>query len=216
MMKHYKRLFPAAMALLLATALTACAPAQPNSGKEGSSSSTSSASSQSGPDYDALLAGLPENSTPSFANFTTLDIDGKEATHEVLAKADLTMVNIWATFCGPCISEMPELGEISHEYKDKGLQIIGIVSDVQNRDGSISNKQIDIAKEIIGKTGADYLHLLPSYDLFRAKLSSVLSVPETVFLDKDGKQVGKSYLGARSKEEWTAIIDQLLQGVQGA
>ncbi len=215
-MKHYKRLFPAAMALLLATALTACAPAQSNSGKGGSSSSTSSASSQSGPDYDALLAGLPENNAPSFANFTTLDIDGKEATHEVLAKADLTMVNIWATFCGPCISEMPELGEISHAYKDKGLQIIGIVADVQNRDGSIADKQIDIAKEIIGKTGADYLHLLPSYDLYRAKLSAVLSVPETVFLDKDGKQVGKSYLGARSKEEWTAIIDQLLQEVQSA
>ena len=122
------------------------------------------------------------------------------------------MVNIWATFCGPCIREMPELGEIAKEYKEKGVQIIGIVTDVQNQNGSISNKQIETANQIIQKTGADYPHLLPSNDLYRAQLNQVDSVPTTIFVDKEGKTVGESYVGARSKEQWLKIIDELLGG----
>ena len=42
--------------------------------------------------------------------FTTKDLDGNEVTEEIFAKKDLTVVNIWGTFCTPCIGEMPALG----------------------------------------------------------------------------------------------------------
>ena len=44
-------------------------------------------------------------------SFTAKDLDGNTVTEEIFAEKDLTVVNIWGTFCPPCIAEMPELGE---------------------------------------------------------------------------------------------------------
>lgn len=184
-----------------------------SSSADAKTSSTGAISSASNlPDYTSLLRNLPQNSSPSFESFSSVDLGGETVTQDIFGDYELTMVNIWATFCGPCIREMPELGEIAKEYKEKGVQIIGIVTDVQNQNGSISNKQIETANQIIQKTGADYPHLLPSNDLYRAQLNQVDSVPTTIFVDKEGKTVGESYVGARSKEQWLKIIDELLGG----
>lgn len=96
--------------------------------------------------------------------------------------------------------------------REQGVQIVGIVIDVLTSQG-ISDSQVDLAKDIVAQTSADYTHLLPSGDLIAAKLKDVSSVPETVFLDENGKQVGTSFLGARSAEEWRAVIDGLLKEV---
>ena len=52
----------------------------------------------------------------SFSNFTAITLDGETVTQDIFQDHDLTMINIWATFCGPCLSEMPDLGEIHEEY----------------------------------------------------------------------------------------------------
>ena len=122
----------------------------------------------------------------------------------------LTMINVWATFCGPCIDEMPDLGEIASEYADKGLQIVGIPVDVLNQDGSISEEMVATAKEIVASTGANYLHILPAADNY-ALLAQSMYVPTTFFFDEEGNQLGESYVGSRSKADWTAIIDELLE-----
>ena len=75
-------------------------------------------------------AGNPDGQTGLFGNFETVTLEGETVTQEIFAEADLNMVNIWGTFCGPCIREMPELGELSDEYADKGVQIIGMLTDV--------------------------------------------------------------------------------------
>lgn len=207
--RAWKKLFSlTALALALVITLAACQSNQP-----GNTGEKSQAGASENLDYNSLLNNLPANSAPSLANFSTISLEGERVTQANFSDHKLTMINIWATFCGPCIREMPELGEISREYKEKGLQIVGIISDVQNQDGSISNDQISLAKEIIDQTQADYLHVLPSYDLYQAKLKQVYSVPETVFVDQNGKVVGQPYLGSRSKDKWTAIIDQLLAEV---
>ena len=133
----------------------------------------------------------------------------------VLKGKKLTMINIWATYCGPCINEMPFLGEISKEYADKDFQIIGIALDVVDYyTGGLSESQISLAKDIINRTGADYLHLVPSESLYNAKLSQVTSIPETIFVDENGCQVGESVIGGRSKEAWIEIIENRLEQVQ--
>ena len=139
-----------------------------------------------------------------------MDSNGNDVTQDIFSGHKLTMVNIWATYCGPCLNEMPELGELNKEYKDKGFQVVGMPIDVLNQDGSISQEQVDLVNEIAEKTGADYTHILPSQDLIDAKLKNVTAVPETVFVDENGNQVGESYMGARSKEKWQEIIDGLL------
>ena len=201
-----KSLLAAILALLVLTA--ACsAPAQ---------SSSSSPASPSGPSQSPSSQASPssEEDTPLLGSFTATDLDGNEVDQSIFADYDLTMINIWGTFCGPCLKEMPDLGQIHKEYADKKVQVVGIVIDTLNRDGTISQSQVDTAKEIVAKTGADYLHLLPSSDLIRLKLGEVSAVPETIFVDKTGALVGSSYLGAKSKSSWTDIIDKLLNSLE--
>ena len=152
--------------------------------------------------------------TSVFGKFSAKDLDGNTVTESVFAENNLTMVNIWATFCGPCINEMPHLGEIAQEYADKGVGIVGIVVDAADATGAVSDKLVQEAVDIVGYTNAGYLHIIPSAEMYKAKLNTVYSVPETIFVDSQGNQVGESYLGARSKDAWMEIIDELLGEVQ--
>ena len=138
-----------------------------------------------------------------FGVFNSQTLEGEEVTEEIFANADLTMVNIWGTFCGPCISEMPDLGEISREYADKGFQIVGMLCDVMEPGD-------ETALEIVGETKADYTHIIASEDLTMNVLQYVSSVPTTVFVDKEGNLVGEVYAGARDKTTWELIINQNL------
>jgi rhodanese-related sulfurtransferase/glutathione peroxidase-family protein len=147
------------------------------------------------------------------SSFESTDMDNKPVDASIFKGKKLTMVNIWATFCGPCIQEMPDLSQLNKEYADKGFQVVGIPVDTMGSDGKISDKMVDTAKDVIKEGKADYLHILPSESLNKAKLSQVQSVPETIFVDENGKQVGESYIGSRSKEDWAKIIEKLLKEV---
>lgn len=144
--------------------------------------------------------------------FTAQDLQGNGVNQEILAGKKLTMVNVWATFCGPCINEMPDLGALAQEYADKGVQIVGLLSDANASDGSVSASQVELAQEIVDATGANYLHIIPGTDMM-GLLYQITSVPTTFFVDETGKQVGTAYVGAKSKDAWAAIIDQMLEEV---
>lgn len=143
----------------------------------------------------------PQEDAAVFGDFQTLTLTGEEASQEIFADADLTMVNIWGTFCGPCLREMPDLGDLSREYADSGFQIVGIITDV-------TETEDETAMEILEETGADYTHLLISRELYDNYLWQVQVVPTTIFVDSQGKQVG-IYTGSRSKEDWTEIIEEM-------
>ena len=144
--------------------------------------------------------------TGEFAEFTSMDFEGNTVDQELIAGADLTVLNIWGTFCGPCIQEMPDLGELAEEYAGTGVQIVGIPVDVYDEEG------IRTAQTIIDKTGADYVHLLPTQDLYDICLDGVSAVPTTVLIDKNGTVVD-TVVGARSKEDWKTLIDEVKQGL---
>lgn len=149
-----------------------------------------------------------------FGRFNATDLNGNEVDESIFAENKLTMVNLWGTFCGPCIYEMPFLGEISKEYADKGVGVVGIVIDMTDNEGNIFEAQHNDALDIVAQTKVEYVNIVPSKELMERKISSVFSVPETIFIDSEGKQIGQSYLGARSKAEWKKIIDGLLGEVE--
>ena len=156
---------------------------------------------------EAPPAEKEEEIIPILRVFTAQDLEGNTIDQTYLADKKLTMVNIWATTCGFCIDEMPGLAELNAEYAGQGFQVIGIVTDVFDRDGSFSDSQIEKAKEIVGTQGADYLQLLPSEDLLAVILAIPSnSVPLTFFVDAEGNLVGKIYAGALGKDTWEAMI----------
>ena len=144
------------------------------------------------------------------SNFWTLDIYGNEVTQEIFTDYDLTLVNIWATFCSPCLQEMPGLGELHKEYQGKGVNIIGIVTDVYDRNEDVFSRNLETAHLIIEQTGADYTHLLPSLDIVNARPQYGQVVPETFFVDSKGNIVGQTYVGSRSKASWKNVIETTL------
>ena len=193
-----------AMGLMLA----ACGAGGTSSGAEAAQSASGS-NSPSSPSESVAQEKAPE----PFTAFETTDLMTGEARNQSLfADYDLTLINVWATFCGPCLSEMPDLGELSAEYAEQGVQVVGIVTDVLNADGTFSESQLETAREIVDKTGANYVHLLPSKDL-DVVLRAITAVPTTIFVDKDGNMVGKAYLGARDADGWRAIIEEMRKEV---
>ncbi|KAJ49208.1 putative oxidoreductase, partial [Clostridium tetanomorphum DSM 665] len=61
--------------------------------------------------------------------FKVNDVNDKVVTNDIFKDKKLTMINIWGTFCKPCIDEMPELQDLYNEYGKKDVNIIGVVAD---------------------------------------------------------------------------------------
>lgn len=140
----------------------------------------------------------------------TEDIYGNQVTEDVLSDYKLTLVNVWATYCNPCLQEMPGLGQLATEMKDQGVQIIGIVSDTLDYYMNADPDKIKLAQEIVKSTGAEYLHIVPDTVVARNLLPQISSVPTTFFLDANGNLVGGVYLGYRDYNGWKAVIEETL------
>ena len=187
--------------LVIVTCFAAC------SGTQGDDTSTTSGGIETIKIPQESLDGVEYG---SFAKFTAVDLAGKKVTDDIFKGKKLTMINIWATFCSPCIREMPDLATLNKEYADKDFQVIGIVCDVSYLDNSYEPSLYQSALDVIEMTGANYVNLLPSHSLDKIKLSEVYSVPETIFVDENGNIVGESYIGSRSLENWKTIVDSIL------
>lgn len=150
----------------------------------------------------------------SLGAFSTTDIYGTEYTEAVFADHELTMVNIFATWCSPCVREIPDLQELSQNMDAQGVGVVGIVLDTMGPNGQPDERAVETAKKLAERTGATYPMLIPDVTGLNGRLHGVTAVPETFFVDKNGIVVGKSYPGARSLEAWTEIVNQTLEAVQ--
>jgi len=142
--------------------------------------------------------------------FSSQDLNSKAVTSEIFSKNKLTMVNIWGTFCGPCIREMPDLASLNEANAKNGVQIVGIPIDIVDRKGKLILRAKNDADGIIKQTGASYVHIVPSKEMLSGLLKNVQAVPTTIFVDSNGTQIGDVYLGAKSQGEWQKIIDEIL------
>ena len=131
-----------------------------------------------------------EEKKEKFPEFKTTDSNGNEVTEKIFADKDITMVNVWGTFCGPCINEMPELQKI-YESLPKNANLIGITADVPEgmKDG------VDNIKYIEEQTGVKYTNLVLDDSLMNFT-RRFPGVPATIFVDKDGNIIGDLVMGA--------------------
>jgi cytochrome c biogenesis protein CcmG, thiol:disulfide interchange protein DsbE len=114
-------------------------------------------------------------------------------------RGSVVVVNIWASWCGPCRIEAPTLETVWQNYKDRGVAFLGVaVSDTT-----------DDAKAFIRTFKLTYPNGLDA-DAAIARAYRVSAVPETIVVSKDGR-VAKLFVGPVEQAKLEALLEQLLR-----
>lgn len=153
-----------------------------------------------------------EKEAENLGELSMEDIEGNIYTQEMFADYDLTMVNVFATWCSPCIREMPDLERLRNDMASQGVNVTGIVLDAVTDSGSIDEDAVENAKLLAEKAGVTYPFLIPDEGQLNGRLSGINAVPETFFVDREGNITGETYIGSHELEDWKAIVEEELKG----
>ena len=176
------------------------------------SSSETSAADTSSSEADSSADVVDEAYWEKIMFYSVSDIDKREMRFgDLIGKNKVTMVNVWGTFCGPCINEMPDIEELYEQYKGEGFGVVGLTCDIMNG-SSIDKGALKDALEIKKDLGITYPLLIETAEL-DAKFPTQY-VPATFFLNKDGKVIDEGYVGANSKSDWEKAIKKNLDKVK--
>ena len=120
--------------------------------------------------------------------FTTKDMDGKDVSPADY-KGKVLLIDFWATWCGPCMAELPHVLEAYTAYHTQGFEILGISLDREND----KEKLVSTIKE----KGMSWRHVFDGkyWQAEIAQLHDVNSIPFTILIGKDGKVIGTSLRG---------------------
>ena len=135
-------------------------------------------------------------------NLDAISINGEKITSDIF-EDKITLVNVWGTFCPPCIVEMPDLQLIHDLYKGESVQVLGIITDTY--EGLDTN--IDTALEIIDHTGVEYVNIVPNELLVENYLGNVTSIPVSFLVDENGDIIGDEILGAKDYDFFKNLIE---------
>lgn len=171
-----------------------------------------SASEEDGKEADNSGEKAASETEETLGEFSVKDIEGNTYTQEMFADYDLTMVNVFTTWCSPCVSEIPDLEKLHNEMEDQGVNVVGIVLDAVDAFGKADEEVVETAKLLAEKTGAAYPFLIPDEGYLNGRLLGINAVPETFFVDKEGNITGETYSGSRSLEDWKTIVETELKG----
>ncbi len=145
-----------------------------------------------------------------FSAFSTTDIEGNKIDQTIFTENELTLVDVWGTFCNPCIEAMPEMEALYQKYKDQGVGVVGIVLDAKDPNGKVSTDILDDAKFITQQKNTTYPNIVApdSADSF---MWDITAVPTGFLVDSQGNVVGELYVGTKSESEWSEIIEEALE-----
>lgn len=135
-------------------------------------------------------------------HFTTTDINGNTVTSEELfGSHEITMLNVWASWCGPCIGELQELEAINNRLAGKDCAVVGLLYDGDDSDA------VETARQIMREKGVTYTVILPP-DNFD-EIIEINAFPTTFFVGKDTALTGSPVIGAQV-DVYESAVDGLL------
>jgi thiol-disulfide isomerase/thioredoxin len=117
-------------------------------------------------------------------------------------KGKVVMLDFWATWCGPCIAEMPVLLKLAGEYEAKGVVFLAASRD----DPSVAKVQVGMFIDQRAPALARYAAFA---DDGTADAYAVSAIPTMALIDRKG-QLHATYLGAASERAWRSRIEEVL------
>ncbi|WP_374569071.1 TlpA family protein disulfide reductase [Ideonella sp.] len=129
----------------------------------------------------ALALGLPSLASASIApksqapDFTLKSIDGPNLRLQE-QRGKVVLLNFWATWCGPCREEMPQLNKLYEKYRPSGFTLLGVNVDEDGRNAAGVASQLGVKFPVLLDTDKRVI-----------KLYDISTMPSTVMIDRDGR-----------------------------
>jgi cytochrome c biogenesis protein CcmG, thiol:disulfide interchange protein DsbE len=139
------------------------------------------------------------NNSSQAPDFTVKDLKGREISLSNYS-GKVVFLNFWATWCGPCKAEIPDLIQAYKQYKDKGMEIIGISVD------RISPKSV---LKFAEKYKINY-PVVMSTDKIQKDYDPGPYIPTTIIIDQEGK-IRHRHIGYMNKETLNSYFLKLTE-----
>lgn len=147
------------------------------------------------PSGDEAPASPGYESAPSF---TLKDLNGENVSLSDF-KGKMVILDFWATWCPPCVAEIPHFIELYEQYKDQGFAMVGI---------SLDREGVDVVKSFVQKYGINYPILMSDGQVAQA-YGGITSIPTTFVIDS-ANNIRRKYIGYRDKSVFEADIKTFL------
>ena len=133
-------------------------------------------------------------------DFTLTALDGSSFTLSE-HRGEVVVLNFWATWCIPCLAEMPTFEALHQELGDDGLQIVGISQDTGGADE---------IRPFADQLGVTYPLLPdPAFNV-SARYGGIPVLPTTIVVDREGR-IARSEYGALTRKKLLALLDGLIE-----
>ena len=151
-------------------------------------------------DGEAAVEGEDESAPQPAPDFTVYDAEGNEITLSALMDGKPTVLNFWASWCGPCRSEMPHIQEV---YERLGGEVSFVM--INMTDGQRETQES--AEEYMAESGWTFpIYFDSDYDA--AMTYGAYSLPQTYFIDAEGRLIAAAR-GSMSAEVLQSGIDMI-------
>ena len=178
-----------AVCMLVVGLFAGCSSSSNNSGK--ASSATSS---------------VQQSEKFNLGNLSFQGIDG-ETYSDIFKNNKMTMVNIMATWCSPCVKELPELQQLYANLQGRNIGLVAVVLDTAEG-GKINQQAIEEAKVLQSQAGISFPMLIPDSSGLDGFMETVQVVPTTIFVDQNGTIVG-AVTGSKNYQAWLNVVGEM-------
>ncbi|PIQ81670.1 MAG: hypothetical protein COV76_07675 [Candidatus Omnitrophica bacterium CG11_big_fil_rev_8_21_14_0_20_64_10] len=140
----------------------------------------------------------PAQTRPAAPDFQVTRLDG-EPFSLAAQRGKVVLVDFWATWCPPCVAEVPHFKELYPAYRDRGFEMIALSVDEQGE---------RVVRSFAARNQLNYPVAMAGEEL-PGRFGGIRGLPTTFLIDKEGR-IAETHLGYREKTVFIAAIERLL------